>query len=121
MNVGDKVKYTNPETGRKKTGIIHGIRKAEAETGEFILSYLIDTGEDNHVDTIIRDPRGEEIGHRLRKAIGKNPKIGRSQDLLIKEVGKIEQHTDLPEGKTFEETIRQPKFVDVLPADVEPV
>lgn len=53
LQAGDKVKYLNPDTGRMKTGTIHGVRKAEDSNGrEDVISYLIDTGEDARLDEI---------------------------------------------------------------------
>lgn len=47
MKIGDEIKYKNPETSRFKKGTIFGVRKAEAKGREFVLSYLVDTGDDN--------------------------------------------------------------------------
>lgn len=47
LKQGDKVLYLSPITNREQKGVIFGIRKAEAEGREGVISYLIDTGKEN--------------------------------------------------------------------------
>lgn len=60
LNVGSKVKYRDAE-GKLRKGVVHGIRKVDIHPGRpEVLSYMIDTGEENP-DHIGRPDRQPEL------------------------------------------------------------
>lgn len=117
LEIGTKVKYTHD--GKTAKGIIHGVRRVQMEDGsERVLTYLVDTGKDERIDVHTRDPHGEEVGRRLKKAMLKDPKIRDSQELINATVEAILIQKDLPAVGLTEERFRQPEQVDVPPQDI---
>lgn len=115
LEIGAKVTYTDQKTGKKKTGIIHGIRKAEDSSGnEHIISYLVDTGNDTRVDEYRRDLRGEEIGRRATK----HHEDGLDRETALEKA--MSSKGLSAEGITIDR-VRQPEQVDVRPADIQPL
>ncbi len=115
---GDKVKYLHPTSGKWKSGVVHGVRSAETDKGEVLLSYLIDTGNDERVDEFSHDLRSDEVTKRAHAIVAdkKNP-----IDNFIDAVEEVSAHEDLPDSEVVTEKVRQPEQVDVLPANVKAV
>lgn len=103
-------------------GVIHGVRRYEdAATNAIIkITYLIDTGEDEHVDKFAHDERGTEIGRRLTKEMDKNKLLFLDDKARNKKLAEIMQADDLPaEGLTIKE-VRQPKQIELEAKFIRP-
>lgn len=120
LDIGDKVKYLNPKTGKKEIGTIFGIRKVEHKHKDIVLSYVVDTGNDARVDVYKIDQRGEEISQLLNEAKLSDPQLANNSEAFFGALNKISNSKDLPEPGIIEEKVRQPEQVDVRPRDIEP-
>jgi hypothetical protein len=112
---GDEVEYLNPKTGKWKQGVVHGVRKIATEYGEQVLSYLVDTGEDERIDELPRNLRVEAIGEEIDRLIAEDNGL---TDREI--VDKAHAKKGLPKDKTFIDTFRQPETIDIKPEEVRP-
>lgn len=124
IEVGNTVKYKTEVDGKPRsgTGVVHGVRKADTPTGPKIISYLVDTGDDNSTEERHIDHRGLEITRRVVKLAEKNKKIKTDDREFAKAVAQIDENdSDLPEAGVEVVVVRQPELVDVRPDDIIPV
>lgn len=119
--IGKKVEYKTTDAKGAETwhtGVVHGIRKAEAVSGpDIVLGYLVDTGDDEHLSEWETDQRDDEINARINKKL----KGTETTDEVNEIVEKIANAKDLPKSKKVKHSVRQPVQVDVLPDDIRAV
>lgn len=120
IKIGDNVEYRVADTDDWETGVVHGIKKAEATDGsDIILGYLVDTGNDFDVQERHHDHRGTEITKRVVKMAEKNKKIKTDNKEFAKAVAQVdEENKDLPEPGITVEKIRQPEQVEIAPENI---
>lgn len=121
ISIGTKVEYRRGD--KWLTGVVHGIKKAEAVKGpEIILGYLVDTGKDERVDEYKYNPRDMEIGNRIQVAFGEQGITAMDNpDEALKIIDTISKAKDLPKSEIKMAKVRQPQQVEVLPDDIRAV
>lgn len=72
MKIGDKVTYKK-SSGKDAKGTIHAIRYVDTKSGKKVLSYLIDTGKDEHLDEIVTDKDEKNIFVRQPEQVEVQP------------------------------------------------
>lgn len=111
MQAGDKVEYK--VGGKWKSGIIHGVKKAEVKGSEQVVGYLIDTGKDERVDEVEYNKRDEVISQRIKDLESKGSDRKAASE-------KVMAQKDLPKSVVEIKKIRHPEQVEVLPGDIKP-
>lgn len=114
LDIGSKVTYKDSK-GKQRSGVIHAVRKVDTKSGTRVVGYLVDTGKDERVDEIVRDPRGEFIAEKANEMVA-NPKD--PTDNFLDAVDKVVEAGDLPKQKITVEKVRQPQQVEVDIKDI---
>ena len=76
LEIGAKIKYHDEESGKWLQGTVHGVRKVDDVDGvPRVLTYLVDTGKDEHTSVLRRDLRHEFTSREMNKLVAE---IGRA-------------------------------------------
>lgn len=122
--VGADVQYRHFDahgTPSWRKGVIHSVRKIDTDRSSKVLSYLVDTGKDYHVDEVSYDVRSAEITKRVNEELDKQDLTGDERlEAFFDVVKDVADQKDLPKRKIVNETIRQPELVEVIPDDIKP-
>ncbi len=122
LEIGAKVNYkTSDKAGKElwKSGVIHAVRKIDTKAGSRVISYLVDTGKDNHTAEVTYDTRDVEINKRLNDQIEKKG-IDADDLTAVRDIEKaVSAQKDLPKSKVVTDTVRQPELIDVALADIK--
>lgn len=70
MKIGDNVKYQDGK--KEKTGVIHGIKKADLGKGEVVIGYLVDTGKTEFEEKSVNS-KGKKETFRQPKTVDLTP------------------------------------------------
>lgn len=112
LQSGDKVKYHTGDN-KWKNGVIHGVRKVDDITGvPRVLTYLVDTGNDHHVD--IRKTNLKDAAHA--KEFNKHVERGLGHEEAHQKARLVSDK--LPDDFVTD-VIRQPEQVDVRPENIK--
>jgi len=113
LELGAKVSYQHPRTGKTVSGIIHGVQKIEDKKGRVTaVNYIIDTGKTVYEDVYKQDEHDIEFHKQMLKLMDKGVPFDAAQT-------QIAEKDDLPKrGKKMIEVgrFRQPQQLTV-PAD----
>jgi hypothetical protein len=117
LTQGTEVQYRKSENGAWKKGVIHGIRKIDADGGT-VVGYLVDTGKDLRVDvqTEVDQPSVDAHYKEVNARVAKLQKGGMDWNEAI---ATVSQHKDLPQIKEHIIELRQPEQIEVLPNNIK--
>lgn len=121
--IGAKVTYKAFNDDGKEVwekGVIHGVTKVDTKSGPRVLAYLVDTGNDLHVDEVTYNERTVEMTKRVSEKLDKKNLEGDERLDAFMEIAKeVSTHKDLPKSKIVTETVRQPELTYVEPKDIK--